>query len=396
MTFVLPFFLIYSVYGVAQPYLAVLIRDLGYSPGIVGILLGIFEIAGISGPILLGFLSDRVGRYRPGLAAAFVLILVSLFPLITFHTPVISALSLVLFAIGLRSLIPLMDAVATIAFSNAASYGKIRAVGSLGFVAVALLLQWIPVLRPDSYLNISLWIAVFSIISLCSVFILPEDKERKVSKSISPLQTASKEMHSLPKSNSSSSWNPLFIWGLIIIGLGRLAMAPVNSFISLYVVEDLHWDAAGLMWALSAFSEIPIIFFSGLLIKRFAPSRLLAVSIAAIAVRLCIYALFPTKIGVVSGQLLHSICFGLFHPAAVAFVISHVSPAKRAVGLSLYTALAGSLPTFIGSSIGGFIVEAAGYRVLFASFTVFVVIALAVYYPLRKRLAATVHGNRQV
>jgi PPP family 3-phenylpropionic acid transporter len=89
--------------------------------------------------------------------------------------------------------------------------------------------------------------------------------------------------------------------------------------------------------------------------------------------------LFPTIAGAILGQLLHSLCYGLFHPAAVAFVSTHVPPQKRAVGLTMYLSLGVGLPTFIGSALGGYIVEFFGYRMLFGSYTVFSLIGLIVY-----------------
>ncbi|WP_304243813.1 MFS transporter, partial [Gracilinema caldarium] len=83
--------------------------------------------------------------------------------------------------------------------------------------------------------------------------------------------------------------------------------------------------------------------------------------------------------GAILGQILHSLCYGLFHPAAVAFVSTHVPPQKRAVGLTMYLSLGVGLPTFIGSAMGGYVVELFGYRMLFGSYTVFSLIGLIVY-----------------
>jgi PPP family 3-phenylpropionic acid transporter len=127
-------------------------------------------------------------------------------------------------------------------------------------------------------------------------------------------------------------------------------------------------------------------FLSARLIRRFGAPRLLAASVVAVATRLAIYAIFPNPAGAVVGQLLHSLCYGLFHPAAVAFVATSVPPDRRAVGMAMYLSLGVGLPTFLGSAAGGFIVEAAGYRVLFASYIIFAVASLAVYFAARKAL----------
>lgn len=394
MSLGLPFFLAFTVYGVLSPYLSVLVRDLGYSPTVVGLLLGLFEVAGIVGPFLLGRLSDGLGRYRPGLAIALALVLASLWPLSFLHHPAVSALSLVVLAVGARSIIPLLDAAATLSLGRMGDYGKVRTIGSVSFVLMALFLQAAPVFKPNTHGNIALWTGIAAFAFLLSLPLLPDR---------GPAFSAAQDAAVLPGSGAAaasetgaaagrSAWSPAFIAGLVMIGFGRLAMAPIASFFSLYVVEELKWDAVGLMWAVSAGSEIPLMFLSALAIRRFGAPRLLAFSIAAVALRLAVYALFPSPAGAVSGQLLHSLCYGLFHPAAVAFVATHVPPERRAVGLSMYLSLGVGLPTFLGSSLGGFIVDAAGYRVLFASYILFAVVGLALYGLFRRRLEAPVRS----
>lgn len=369
------YFFSFTVYGVATPYLSVLVRNLGYGPAAVGLLLGLFEIAGIAGPFFIGRYSDTLGRYRPGLLFSLILIPLALVPLFLWRNIVITAVALVVLAVGVRSIIPLLDAATTLLLKNKEDYGKIRAVGSLSFVFMALVLQYTPLLQPTSALAIGIWLGITAILTILTLPLLNEHG----APAQGPSQSASQFFSNGSPDHYSAAWSPLFIIGLVIIGLGRLSMAPVASFFSLYVSEELHWNAVGLMWALSAVSEIPFMFISGRLIKKYGAAPLLALSMVAVIVRLGLYALFPTKAGAIMGQLLHSLCYGLFHPAAVAFVSTHVPPQKRAVGLTMYISLGVGLPTFIGSAIGGYIVEALGYRVLFGSYIIFSVIGLLIY-----------------
>lgn len=376
MPLALAFFTAFTVYGVASPYLPVLIRGLGYSPAVLGFLLGLFEVAGIAGPFLFGRLSDRLGRYRPPLVLAMLLILASLAPLALFRHPAVSAISLVVMAVGLRSMIPLLDATATLSLGPSGDYGRIRTVGSVSFVLMALFLQYVPFLKPDRSVPIIIWIAVTCVATLASFTVLPD---------CDPAELRSRRSGAVG-GDHSRTWDRAFIAGLVMIGLGRIAMSPVTSFFSVYVVEELRWDAVGLLWAISAGSEIPVMFLSAALIRRFGSPRLLALSVVAVAVRLAIYALFPSPAGAVAGQLLHSLCYGLFHPAAIAFVATSVPPERRALGMAMYLSLGQGLPTFIGSALGGFIVEGAGYRALFGSYIIFAVAGLAVYFATRNLL----------
>lgn len=393
MALILPFLAAFAVYGVATPYLSVLVRSLGYGPAVVGFLLGLFEVSGIAGPFLIGKVADRMGRYRPALAVCAVLMLAALPPLALLRHPAASAVALVVLAMGVRSMVPVLDASATVVLGPSGDYGRVRVFGSVSFVVTALGLQFTPVLRPVDPFGISAWIGVAAIALLVSLAALPDggpaDRRRaeRGSRPAFPPSSAPPRLGS-----RAASWDPAFLWGLAVIGLSRIAMAPVVSFFSLYLTEELRWDAVGLMWALSAGSEIPVMFLSARLVKRFGPPRLLALSSAAVAARLAVYALFPTPGGAVAGQLLHSICYGLFHPAAVAFVATRVPPEKRATGMAMYLSVGVGLPTFLGSSIGGLVVEAAGYRVLFASFISFAAASLALYAVARGKLEAPVRA----
>jgi len=119
------------------------------------------------------------------------------------------------------------------------------------------------------------------------------------------------------------------------------------------------------MFALSSASEVPFMFISVKLLRRFGALSLLAVSAGGIALRLLLWALFPFKPVIIAAQLLHSLCFGIYHPAAVQF-ISTVFPAeKRGRGMPVYLALGSGLPALLGNMTGGVIVQGIGYRPLF-------------------------------
>jgi PPP family 3-phenylpropionic acid transporter len=224
-------------------------------------------------------------------------------------------------------------------------------------------------LQPNTAINIVLWICITSLFAIVVTIFLPFSYSgQKV-----PSENATK------KAPKKSIWTPFFVIGLVSIALNRLAMTPVYSFFSLYLVEYMRWDSVGFMWALASVSEIPFLFLSDRIIRRFGTMPILVFTGGTVALRLAIYAAFPFKTGIIIAQLLHSCCFGLFHPAAIAFITSSVPPEQRSLGMTLYVSLGSGLPMFIGNFFGGFIVDHAGYRALFGCFTVFAVLSMAIY-----------------
>jgi PPP family 3-phenylpropionic acid transporter len=375
MALVFSYIATFIAYGAITPYLPLLVRGLGYSPAVVGILLGIFEGAGIAGPFIFGYFADKAGRYKSGLTITYALAAVTIIPLALFIRPWLSVLFIALFAIGFRSTVPLLDAVTTINMGNTGNYGKIRTTGSVSFILAVLFFQWTPFLRPNSSAHIAFWIALTSAVAMIVMALSP-----------SRYTTGSRSLHRPARGPGSSTlWSPLFMVGFILIILSRVAMAPVYSFFPIYLVESLRWDVVGLMFALASASEVPLMFLSKGLIRRFGPLPILAVSTAAIGLRLALYALFPYKGVIIIAQTLHALCFGLFHPAAIALISSCVPPERRALGMSLYLSVGTGLPSLVGNIIGGFIVEHWGYRPLFASFTIFPILGLGLYLFIRLR-----------
>jgi PPP family 3-phenylpropionic acid transporter len=291
-------------------------------------------------------------------------------PLALLAHPALSALFIALLALGYRSALPLMESLATLGRGN---YGKIRMTGSISFIGFLFFLQWLPALRPDTPINISLWIVITSVLAAFTVLILPSKYT-----GTGPRHGETPEEEA-PAGERRGIWTPAFILGFAMIFLSRLAMTPVNSFLSLYLVNYLRWDAVALMWALASIGEIPFMYVSNRLIRRFGVMPILAFTTAAVGERLLLYVLFPNKAGVIVAQLLHSLCYGLFHPAAISFIADRVPPRHRAYGMTLYLSLGLGLPTFIGNLIGGFIVDHGGYPVLFGFFSVFAALGLALY-----------------
>lgn len=378
----LNYFMLLAVYGISTPYLQLMVRRLGYSPAQVGFFLGFFELIGIAGPVYIAQIADRLGRLKPFFFACSAMILVSLALLVPFRVPAVTMLSLALLAIGLKTPTPVLDTsiLREIEYVSAnkqkpPQYGILRAAGSLGFVVVVLIVQNIPGFDSSSTGTMAAAMAILTCLYIATLFTTPE---------MGKPSTARKEKISL-----SFKWlDATYLLGLGVIALGRFAMSPISSFFSLYLTEELHWHAVGYMWALSASCEIPLIILSWKFIQKKSPMTAVAISSVAIVVRLLIYAIFPNPAGAITGQMLHSLCYGLFQPACIAFINLKTPPAHRTTGMALYMGIGMGLPTFLGSTLGGTVVELFGYRWLFASYTLFALGSLALFWKFRARLTA--------
>ena len=362
--FIPSYLFVFAVTAVVVPYLSILIRSLGYTPARVGMLLGVFELAGIAGPFLFGFFVDRTGRYRASLVVSCCFPVLAVFPLITWIHPAISAVFLAMLAVSVRSSLSMLDAITTIKIGKSGNYGRIRVWGSIGFILASLCLQWTPFNKPNTAASISLWIVIFSVISIAPILLLPRAMLKPdIPKDTLPDNMAEEAETSVAKTIPLISVYALGGFGIIF--LSRIAMSVVYTYFPLYVTEVLQWDMLGLLFALATASEVPVIFISSKLIRRFGPIPMMAVSAVGVCLRLLIWAFLPYKSFIVFSQLLHSLCYGIFHPAAVYFIAGIFSAKNRGTGMSMYMAIGIGLPSLIGNMAGGVIVEAAGYKTLF-------------------------------
>jgi len=375
-SFIPSYALAFTVFAVITPYLSIMVRGLGYSPLWVGVLLGIFEGSAIAGPFLFGYWADKSGNFRSPLIVSCLLPVLTAIPLVRWIHPVISAILLAALAFGFRSTSSLLDAITTVRIGKSGNYGKIRTFGSLSFIIFVLFLQWTPFLKPDNAKNIAFWIVVTSLAVIIYLFFLPR-------------ATFDSVEHEHEKTDGTEKGIPLlsvyFIGGFAIIFLCRFAMSSVYTFFPLYLTETLNWDAVGLMFALSSASEVPFMYISVRLIRRFGALPLLAMSAGGIALRLLLWALFPYKPVVIAAQLLHSLCYGTYHPAAVQFISSVFPAKKRGIGMPVYLALGSGLPSLLGNMAGGVIVESIGYRPLFAIYAGIAALGVLIFGVMGKR-----------
>jgi len=365
-----------TITAITAPYLSILIRDLGYSPLWVGILLAIYEAAGIAGPLMCGYWADKTGNYRTALVAACILPALVAFPLVRLINPAVSAVLLVLLAFGVRSTNSLLDAVTTIQIGKSGNYGKVRVWSSLSFIVVTLCMQWTPFFRPHTAGNISFWLVLTSIIGVTPIFLLPGAFLR------STTERDTAEEADVGKTIPLISL--YVIGGFAMIFLSRIGMTAIYTYFPLYITEILHWDAVGVMFAVATASEVPFMFISRGLIRRFGSLPLLALAAVGICARMLILAFLPFKPCIVISQMLHSLCFGVYHPAAVDFIAGIFPAKRRGTGMAVYLIIGSGLPALISNVVGGAVVEAAGYRLLFTLYAAVAGAAVLIYRGMRK------------
>ena len=355
------YFLLYASFAILTPYLPLYLKARGFSPSRIGLLLGIVELAGLAGPLLVSRLADARGSYR-GLLVGSLLASAVAFASMQLTTALLAAAALAA-AVGFcyRSVTPLLDSSVSRSLPDPArQYGRFRVAGSVGFVVVSLVLQVGGVVSGDSSWSILAAFCASALLAAAAACFLPPV----------PRTAAAHPAH------LSAGKAPAFdrgFWAVIgIIFLGRFGMGAYYSFFSLYL-RDTFGGASqsppgggvSLMWAIGSMAEIAPMWFSGRLVARWGLRPVLLVSLLAISVRLSLFVLAPSLLLVGVAQLLHAFTFGTFHPAAVAYINARVPAERRGLGMAIYNAVGIGLASFTASLAGGYIVETRGYVTLF-------------------------------
>lgn len=387
MVLALPIFFLFAIYGVVAVYLPVVLTGMGYTATQVGFLLGIFEGAGVILPLIVSPLIEKKGQYGLFLILMGLVMALVPFPMVKIMGFGATAAFLSLYSFGYKGAVPLSDSlIQRFLKGGGDDYGKVRVAGSIGYVVMTLLLQrFVPAGTARQYM---VWMVASAGLFALSLFFVPDILSSQ-GKHISVAEKSASQISSEKKEDlwqTLAQFPPIFWMGLWLLFLGFFGLTPVTKMLALYTTEFLHSNAVGALSAISAASEIPFMFFSGRFLRRYGSLNLLVFCTALVGVRMLLYILFPNMTGAVLGQLLNSVTYGLYHPAAVVFVAQYAPKGKLMISMSLYSIFALGLASVLGNSLGGWMIDSFGYPVLFTTFAVFPLVGVLVYLFVRKKL----------
>jgi len=419
MNMIVPSFFLFAVYAGITAWLPLFLRNMGYSVVHIGFLLAVFEVFGVIVPFFSGNIPAKNGKY--GLFLFINGCVLALIPCVMFSLPLfaLTALCLAVYASAIKAVIPVSDSFIGLQLGTKRDrYGRIRAVGSLGFVVANIVMQRFIHIDTISALETVLWMTVPAVLFSLSLIVIPGIMTPLLSPSPNvtgtapsesahaagtpadrtekPEKTELTEKPKIPRgffgtiarafSLFFGQFSPYYWLVLALIFLTMFGQAPTNHFFSMYVREYLHSDAAGFLWVLSALSEIPFMFFSNRFIRRYGSVKLLLFCSAASSVRNLVYVCFPSVAGAAAAQLFNSVTFGLFHPAAVMFAAQHVRRKEQYVlSQLLYSICAIGTAKILASALGGIVVHRFGYGFLYASYSAFPLAGILLFVVLNKR-----------
>ena len=347
--------LFFAACAMLGPYLPLLLEDREFSATELSLLIGLMGSTKILAPSFWGWVSDKSGRrltwIRFGIVGATAAIVPFCFD-IGFY---FSLLSLLLFNFFLDAALPLFEVNTLLRLgSHTKFYGKIRGLGTVGYIVAVLVL---PVMIQFFGVSVLPWLLV---IALLALFALSQLVEEAKGDPLQPMELERKKFSQFFKFRTTY----IFIAVALLL---HMSYAPANVFFTLYSQElGFTPTQISLFWAIGPFLEIPVFFKLANLLLRFGYLKLIAMSLILLVFRwLMMPVVGDSFIGMFAVMGLHALTFAPFHGAMVFWARDYFGSECAGQAQGLYAGLAFGLGMPVGATIAGFLWNHADHQTIF-------------------------------
>jgi len=329
------YYFYFSIIGIYIIFLPKILSGVGYSASEIGI---IFAASPLIRFIIPFFFIKGLRLNATLFNYSLFLVVVSAFSFYFsinhFYLLLLSNMGL---GIGLSLILPYVELISLDAIGKE-RYGKVRLFGSLGFIAVALIL--VKFLEGASTALNALFALTLIMVSAAYL----------VQRKTTPLSQKSRE----DIENDVNLLRDYKLWlGLLLM---QTSFGSFYNFFTIYETDrGISMDMTIYLWSFGVIIEIFMLFFQG----RFLRNNLLAIlefTLLATVLRWFLLFIFPTNIGVLFfSQSLHALSFALFHSAAISYLFAHYR--YKALAQQFFSGITYGLGGLSGALIAGFVYE---------------------------------------
>ncbi len=327
------YFAIIAVYIIFMPKVLSLV---GYTPSEIGI---IFAAAPLVRFVVPFAFIKGLQLNRSIFNAALILMVLSalaFFPALhSFWALLIANIGI---GIGLSLILPYIEVIALLVIGKE-RYGKIRLFGSIGFIAVALLLVKV-LSSPEVAIGFLAAMTLLTAIFGYTIVRLENDE-------ISP------HHEEAPK----AAFNPLKRWSLWLgLILMQVSFGPFYNFFTIYETDrGISMETTIYLWSFGVIVEILLFYFQGPLLRRNLLGLLQFAVLGTVFRWLLVYLYADNLMILYFSQSLHALSFALFHTAAISYLFSLYT--ERKLAQQFFFGLSYGLGGFFGAVSSGYIYE---------------------------------------
>jgi PPP family 3-phenylpropionic acid transporter len=364
------FFAYYMAFGAYMPFINLYYERMGLSGVQIGTLAALPVLVGAVAGLLWGALADSRGWHRPILRIAVVAGSTLILLMSTAQTFAVLIPFVVGAALFTSSIVSLLDSAALEAVEGTRySYGDLRLWGSVGWsistIGVGILIQ---------RLHIGWLFYAYTLLTVPMLLISFFQPPRKHIPRVS-----------VRRGLRDLLGNYSFALFLLSIFLVSLTTSAAGSFFSIYLDSIGAGEGSiGLGWAVAAMSEIPVMLYSGKIIKRIGAPGLMTVSFVAFALRWLLYSLITSPGWAIALQLLGGVSFATYLVAGVTYVNERAPEGLSTTAQAIFNMVTFGAGWVAGSLVGGYVYESAGIFWLFRLLALIVVAGFGLFLMSRR------------
>ncbi len=343
----------FAVMGIYLPYLNLYLEGLGLTGAQIGAVSALVPLCGALVPTAGGLLADRLGRRRGLVIASNLLALIafSFMPGVRRFGGI--ALVVAAYAVVRAPALPLVEASAMeISEAGGPSYGRMRAWGSVAFIAAALGTG--PLVARSGERVIPPLVILLLACNLLAALLLPREPARpggpRGSLEVGPILKDSRVV--------------LFLAACV---LSQAAHGPYYVFYSIHLEKAGYGpQAIGALWALAVACEVVAMLRVAPILERFGTLPTMAGCLLLSSVRWWICAVTVSPPMMAAAQALHAASYAAFHVAAVTHTHRIFGAHRRASGQAIYSSATYGLGNVVGMLASGLLYDRTSSPALFA------------------------------
>ncbi len=358
------YFSYFACFGIFISFANVYFREFGLTGAEIGLVNSVSPLLGIICSPLWGMLSDRIRNPRLIMILASIGGAAALLALSVVSTLVGIILATAFYSLFISAIVPLTDSVTlNILGDQRERYGQQRMWGSIGYIVSTSLSGF--VLQRTGLHALFYGAAACLLLMLPGLFILksPESAPQ------------ARPWHGLGQYVRQRNWL-IFAVTFLVVGI---AMNAMNVFLGIYVKELNGGEALiGNAAALGALVEMPFMYFSFYLLRRFGSRTLVNTGIAFYALRMLLYAIIPTADWILPIALMNGFSFAFLWIGSVSYSGELAPENLKATAQGTLSSLMG-LSGVVGSLINGGLYDWLGSPGLFLVNSLLALVALVLF-----------------
>lgn len=351
LTWAPPFyFMYYAAAAALVPFLIVYYQNLGFTGTQIGFLAGIPPLVSLFSAPFWGALADMTQRHKLSLliaisGAILLALALSVFTAFTWLIPVV-----IMFAFFSSPIMPLVDnTTMKLLEGKKKGYGRIRLWGAIGWGIAAPVVGWL--IKTGS---IAWAFRSYAVIMALGVLITLR------------IPVSGRIKGTFHEGAQTLLTNPRLLVFLVVAFSGGMALSMISNFLFIFL-RSLKADEflLGLTLTAATLSELPVLYLSERLLRRWNVRQLMNVAMLFFAIRALAYSLIKTPWLALPIQLLHGPTFSLMWFSGVSFADEIAPAGLGATAQGLFSGVMLGIGSAAGAFLGGLLYDHIGIVSMF-------------------------------